>query len=382
MVCFLACSALIGGALFADNPVETWSVLSPIVSGNCQVIVGPTSDDNYTIGVIAGVPKPGEPLRVFDVTPGSPAAVAGIQKGDVLRGSDAKDACELLRAELSGKDLVLYRQSPDQPEPTRVTIHPKLRREVYPGETQQLWRVTEYVDGGRFRVTGALVRGSLGDYELRLGIHNLQTGSLLQLDEAKIFLTDAQGGEFVHQPFAEWKQSLETLIAQFNALARGMESIPYVPPPPPPPPTHYRVSSSVDGSYVLTPVGADTYQVNGRAQVESTVSPEYTPSEQIGQAARSVASIFEAIRVARTNKEISKLRQRAAADGAAAEKMLADGTASHLETTAPIASGARRTGAVAFVRPKDSNPSAIKAILVVTDTSTQKQYFIAFEFHR
>ena len=380
--------ALTTSGRFADNPVETWNILSPIVSGNCQVTMGPEAQDAYTIGIIAGVPQPGEPLRVFDVTAGGPASVAGIQKGDLLWGSDSKDSpaiigsCELLRRELSGpKDLVLYHQSSDQQEPTRVTIHPKPRREVYPGETQMFWKiVSEYVEGGRFRATGALAHGSLGDFELRLGIYNLQTGSLLQLDESKIFLLDDQGAEFAHQPFAEWKQSLESLIASANALAQGMESIPYVAPPPPPTPTHYHVSSSADGTYVLTPMGGGAYQVNGRAQVESTVSPEYTPNEQIGQATRSIASIFEAIRTARTNKEINKLRQRAAANAAAAEKLLADGTASHLETIAPIAPGARRMGAVAFVQPKNSNASTMKAIFVVSDTSTKKEYFVTFQF--
>jgi hypothetical protein len=379
---------LTASALFADNPAETWNFLSPIVSGNCQATAGPEAQDAYTIGVIAGVPQAGEPLQVFDVTAGGPAAAAGVQKGDSLWGIDAKDSptaidsCELLRRELSGsKDLVLYRQSSDHQERTRVTLHPKLRREVYPGESQMQWKITsEYVDGGRFRASGALAHGSLGDFELRLGVYNLQTGSLLQLDESKIFLLDDQGAQFAHQSFAEWKQSLEKLIASANALAQGMESIPYVAPPPPPPPTHYHVSSSADGTYVLTPMGGGAYQVNGQAQVESIVSPEYTPNEQIGQAARSIASIFDAIRTARTNKEINKLRQRAAANAAAAEKLLGDGTASHLETVAPIAPGARRTGAVAFVQPKNSNPSIMKAIFVVSDTSTKKEYFVTFQF--
>jgi len=380
--------ALTASSLSADNPAETWNMLSPIVSGNCQVTVGPETQDTYTIGIIVGVPQPGKPLRVFDVTAGGPASVAGIQKDDMLWGSSstgapaAIDACELLRRELSGsKDVVLYRQSADEQEPTRVTLHPKLRREVYPGESQMHWKIiSEYVDGGRFRATGALARGSLGDFELRLGVYNLQTGNLLQLDESKIFLLDDQGAEFAHQPFAGWKQSLESLIASANALAQGMESIPYVAPPTPPPPTHYHVSSSADGTYVLTPMGGGAYQVNGQAQVESTVSPEYTPSEQVGQAARSIASIFEAIRTARTNKEINKLRQRAAANAAAAEKLLADGAASHLETIAPIAPGARRTGAVAFVQPKNSNAFTVKAIFVVSDTSTKKEYFVTFQF--
>jgi len=380
--------ALSASNLSGDNPVETWNILSPIISGNCQATAGPEAQDAYTIGVIAGISHPGEPLRVFDVTPGGPASVAGIQKGDTLWGNDSKgtpaaiDSCELLRQELSGsKDLVLYRQSSDQQEPTKVAVQPTLRREVNPGETKMLWKIiSEYVEGGRFRATGALAHGSLGDFELRLGVYNLQTGNLLQLDESKIFLLDNQGSEFAHQPFEEWKRSLESLIASANALAQGMESIPYVAPPPPPPPTHYHVSSSADGTYVLTPMGGGAYQVNGRTQVESTVSPEYTPNEQIGQAARSIASIFEAIRTARTNKEINKLRQRAAANAAAAEKLLADGTASHLETIAPIAPGARRTGAVAFVQPKNSNASTMKAIFVVSDTSTKKEYFVTFQF--
>lgn len=113
--------ALTASSLSADNPAETWNMLGPIISRNCQVAVGLEAQDTYTIGAITGVSQPGDPLRVFDVTAGGPASVAGIQKGDMLWGRDSKDgpaiidSCELLRRELSGPgDLVLYRQAPDQ----------------------------------------------------------------------------------------------------------------------------------------------------------------------------------------------------------------------------------------------------------------------------
>jgi hypothetical protein len=352
--------------------------------------MGPEAQETYTIGLTAGRPKPDEALLVTDVMAGSPASAAGIQKGDLLWGSDSEgnaaviDSCELLREERSGPGhLVFYRQSADQKEPSKLNVHPKPRREVFPGESQARWKIIcEFVDGGRFLAAGALARDSLGDFELKIGIYNsFQAESLLQLDESKIFLLDAQNAEFKHQPFAEWKQQVEGLVASANALAQGMESVPYVPPPPPPPPTHYHISSSVDGRYVLTPIGAGTYQANGQAHVESTVSPEYTTNEQIGQAARGIASLFDAIRIARTNKEIKKLRQRAAANAAAAEKLLADGTAAHLETIAPIAPHAKRSGAVAFVQPTNFSGPPIRAIFVVSDTSTKKEYFVTFEFH-
>jgi hypothetical protein len=385
---FFACSQLVVCNVSAENPVETWNFFTPVAIGSCQLYQGSNAQETYTIGLTAAVSKPGDPLKVIDVTASGPASLAGIQKDDVLWGSDSGsrpvviDSCELLRKELSGpKDLVLYHQSSDQQGPIQVIVHPKLRRDVYPGEAQMSWKlVSEFVDGGRFRVTGTLARGSLGDFELRLGIYNLQAASLLQLDESKIFLLDDRGVELTHQPFAEWKQQLETLLARANALARGMESIPYASPPATPPPTHYRISGSADGNYVLTPMGGGAYQVNGATQVEASLSPEYTPSEQIGQAARSIGSIIDAIRIARTNKEIANLRKRAAENAAGVQKLLAAGTASHLETTAPIAPGARRSGAIAFVAPKDSSASAIKAIFVVNDTSTKKDYFITFEF--
>ncbi len=52
----------------ADNPVQTWNILSPIVSGSCQATTGPEAQEAYTIGIIAGVPQPGEPLRVFNLS--------------------------------------------------------------------------------------------------------------------------------------------------------------------------------------------------------------------------------------------------------------------------------------------------------------------------
>jgi hypothetical protein len=240
--------------------------------------------------------------------------------------------------------------------------------------------VSEFVDGGRFRVTGALARGSLGDFELRLGIHNLQTVALLQLDEGKIFLLDEQGAEFAHQPFSQWKQGLESLIAQANALAQGMDYVHYAAPPALAA-THYHISSSADGSYVLMPTGGGAYQVNGQTQIESTVSPEYTPNEQMAQAARGIASLVEAIRAARANKEIARLRQRAASNAEALKSLLAAGTASHLETTAPIAPGARRTGAVAFVQPANLNSATVNAVVVVRDFAAKHDYFITLQFH-
>jgi hypothetical protein len=326
---------------------------------------------------------------VTEVVPGGPASIAGIQPGDPLWGTDSSDrpavidSCELLRREIPGKhDLVLFSQRAGQQEPTRIIIHPRLRRDVYPDEGRTQWKmVSEFVDGGRFRVTGALARGSQNDFELRLGVHNLQTASLLQLDESKIFLLDEQGVEFAHQPFAQWRTGLESLIAQANALAQGMESLPYVPPRAAPPPTHYHISSSADGSYVLMPIGDGAYQVNGQTQVESTVSPEYTPNEQMAQAARGIASLVEAIRTARANKEIARLRQRAAANAEALRNLLAAGSASHLETTAPIAPGARRTGAVAFVQPANLNSATVNAVVVVSDSASKHDYFITLQFH-
>lgn len=383
-----AFSLLSSGVLSAVDAEETWSFLTPVAVGNCQDFQGPTAQETATIGVIGGISQPGEPLRVIEIVPGGPASIAGIQIGDSLWGSDSNnqpaiiDSCDLLRSELSGAtDLVLYSQHAGQQERARIVVHPKLRRDVYPAEGQTQWKmVSEFVDGGRFRVTGALARGSQNDFELRLGIHNLQTASLLQLDESKIFLLDEQGTEFPHQPFSQWKQGIESLIAQANALAQGMESIQYAAPPTPPP-TQYHISSSADGSYVLMPIGGGTYQVNGQTQIESTVTPEYTPNEQMAQAARSIAFIVEAIRTARANKEIARLQQRAAANAEALRNLLAAGSASHLETTAPIPPGARRRGAVAFIQPKSLNSSTVKAILVVSDPSSKKDYFITLQFH-
>jgi hypothetical protein len=324
----------------------------------------------------------------MDVANGGPAAFAGIQKGDSLSGNGSNglpvviDSCELLREELSGKDLVLYDRHKGQTDPTRIVIHPRLLRDAFPGQAQVGWKVvSEFVDGGRFLALGALARSSQGNYELRVAIRNFEPDGALQLDEGKIFLVDDQGAEFSHPPFAEWKQYVEGLVAQANALANGMENIPYVPPPPPPPPTHYHISSSVDGNYLVTPMGAGMYQINGQTRVESTVSPQYTPNEQIAQAGRSIASIFDAIRTARANKEIKRLRERAASNASALQKLLADGTASHLDTTSPVAPGAKRTGAVAFVQPTNFSSSAVKAIIVINDNLTHKDHFVTFEFH-
>jgi len=235
----LTLSLLTARTLSAGQTAETWGFLTPVAVGNCQSFQGPTAQEAATIRLVGGISQPGEVLRVVELVPNGPASIAGIQAGDSLWSGDSNDrpavidSCELLRREISGThDLVLFSRRAGQQEPTRMVIHPKLRRDVYSDEGRTQWKmVSEFVDGGRFRVTGALARGSQNDFELRLGVHNLQTASLLQLDESKIFLLNEQGAEFAHQPFAQWRMGLESLIAQANALAQGMESLPYVPPP-------------------------------------------------------------------------------------------------------------------------------------------------------
>src|ERR1700756_778742 len=79
---------------------QTWKMLSPAPAGNCQTVYGPDGQNTYTIGAFTALTAPGEPLRVNDVTVEGPASTAGIQKGDLLWGSDTQgkpvviDACE------------------------------------------------------------------------------------------------------------------------------------------------------------------------------------------------------------------------------------------------------------------------------------------------
>jgi hypothetical protein len=130
----------------------------------------------------------------------------------------------------------------------------------------------------------------------------------------------------------------------------------------------------------LAPQGGGSYSATGQTQFDSTITPDYTASEQIQQASRGIAALIDAIRTAKNNKEIARLRVRAAENAVAIQKLLAAGTSAHLETSAPMAPGARRSGAVAFVRPKNSDSPTVKVILVVSDPNSRSDQFIAFQF--
>ena len=116
--------------LSAGQVSETWTFLTPVAVGNCQSFQGPAAQETATIGVVGGTAQPGEPLRVIEVAPASPASIAGIQAGDSLWGIDAGDgpvaidSCELLRREVSStRDLVLL-QPADRAARTDPNSHP------------------------------------------------------------------------------------------------------------------------------------------------------------------------------------------------------------------------------------------------------------------
>jgi len=292
------------------------------------------------------------------------------------------DSCGLLLQERSSSTaLILYAQSQGQQSPVQLTIKPKARREVYPGEAQlPVSPVSEYLSGGRIRAGATLAQGPHGNFELRISVENSGTDSLLQLDDQKIFLLDASSNQLVQYSYAEWKRSIEGVLGEAEALAKGMEQIPYVPPPSPPLPTQYRITGTADGTYTLTPMGNNSYQLSGESRVDLTMAPEYTMGEQVAQAAGTLATIIQDIRIARANRKVKKLRHQAEGDAQALRKILAAGTAAHLDTSLPIAPSAIRAGSVEFLPSDALNPSKMKAIFVVSDASSKKDYFVTFEF--
>src|SRR6266850_1791363 len=287
------------------------------------------------------------------------------------------DSCGLLLQERSSSTaLILYAQSQGQQSPVQLTIKPKARREVYPGEAQlPVSPVSEYLSGGRIRAGATLAQGPHGNFELRISVENSGTDSLLQLDDQKIFLLDASSNQLVQYSYAEWKRSIEGVLGEAEALAKGMEQIPYVPPPSPPLPTQYRITGTADGTYTLTPMGNNSYQLSGESRVDLTMAPEYTMGEQVAQAAGTLATIIQDIRIARANRKVKKLRHQAEGDAQALRKILAAGTKGHLDTTQPIAPSAIRAGSVEFLPSEALNPSKMKAIFVVNDASSKKNYF-------
>lgn len=385
---FLA-TALLSQAPSPQNQTNAWHYFHPVPKGTCQTMFGPDAQQDLTIGLLATPLKPEGPLKVTYVAPSGPAADAGIREGDLLWGRDPNnnqigiDSCGLLLQERSPSPLlILYAQSQGQQAPVQLTVKPKPRREVYPGEAQlPVSPVSEYLSGGRIRAGATLAQGPHGDFELRISVQNSGTDTLLQLDDQKIFLLDASSNQLVQYSYAEWKRSIEGVLAEAEALAKGMEQIPYVTPPCPPPPTQYRIAGTADGTYTLTPIGNNSYELSGESRVDLTMAPEYTMGEQMEQAAGTLATIIQDIRIARANRKIKKLRQKAEGDAQALRKILAAGTAAHLDTTLPIAPSAIRGGSVEFLPYGALNPSKMRAILVVSDASSKKDYFVTFEFH-
>jgi hypothetical protein len=379
--------------LAASQPAETqtngWRYLHPVAVGNCQQTFGPDAQQDFTIGVMVALAETNGTLRVISVAPSGPAAVAGIREGDSLWGSDVNrnrismDVCELLRGERLASPLILYRQAQEQVAPVQVVVQPKTRREVYPHQLQYPVNIqSEFVDGGRFWAGATLAQGPHGDYELRVTLQNWATNTLLQLDEQKVFLLDASGNQLALYSYSTWKSYVERLIAEATALAEGMEQVPYIAPPQPPPPTHYRISGTTNSTYTLTPLGSEAYQLSGTSQTDLTMSPQYTTPELAAQAGTNIRTIIEDIRTARTNKKIKKLRERALADASALRKILAEGVAAHLDTAQPIPTRALRTGSVEFLPSTSPDSSTMRAVYVIADAASNKNYFVTFEFRR
>ncbi len=356
-----------------------WHSFHPVSNDKCQTAFGADAQSDRTIGINVTPSKASDSLRVTFVVPDGPADVAGIRKGDLLWGTSPTgepipiDACQLLQQEKSNTSVLdLYHAASNEMAPARVAVKSRMRRDVSPGESRLAWNiVAQLLDGGRFETAAALSQGPEGDFELKLSVENRTTDTLLQLDGEKTSCSTAKARSSLNIVMwtgnIPWKRSWP----KPRLLPRD-ESVPYVAPDATAPATHYRITGTSTGSYELTPLTGDTFNITGQSQLDYRVDPVYTPREQAGQAAGTIAAIVEDIRIARANKQIKKLRQRAAANSDTLRRLIADGTTAHFDTTAPVAPGAVRIGSVAFYSGHASDSNLIRAVYVIHDTASKR----------
>jgi hypothetical protein len=312
--------------------------------------------------------------RVDAVTPGFPAASAGILPGDLIvsvdgtsvKGVDTSEALKMIAQKKEGEvaNIVLNRSG----ETKTITVTVRVRKQLLASDAQ--WQkestlppgVGQTIFGGSGAVTAVLGQSEQHPNDVFLYLYiSSKDAPAFAIDDLKFFVLDGTSQQLRHVSLDEIKYGIQLEVA------RNWKGGNYPAPPPPSPQRQYTISGIDNGNYTVTNLGGGMSNISGTSNSTYTVTqqPDYS---QLGY------SLGLAIRQYRDKKTDQKLLEQ----GKAA---ITSWEGPYFKSQAPIVPGETRGGEIMYWTGSNRRPQPpYRIVLFFTDPRTQKDEHVTFAF--
>jgi membrane-associated protease RseP (regulator of RpoE activity) len=312
--------------------------------------------------------------RIESVTPGFPAANAGILAGDVvvaldgtsIKGLDTAEALQPIFHKHEGDIANLTINRNGQTKTIAVTVG--VRKHLLANDPQ--WQkeaklppaVAQAIFGSSASVTASVFQTDQYPNHafLVVYVYSKDAPSFLA-DDMKFFVLDGTGQQLRHVSLDEIKYGIQLAVAQ------NWKGGNYPPPPPPSPQRQYTISGMENGNYTITNMGGGMGSISGTSSSTYTVTqqPDYN---QLGY------SLGLAIRQYRDAKADKKLLEQA-------KQSIASWEGPYFKSQSPIVPGENRGGEIMYWTGSSRKPQPpFRVVLFLTDPRTQKEEHVTFAF--
>jgi|HubBroStandDraft_5_1064220.scaffolds.fasta_scaffold69004_1 membrane-associated protease RseP (regulator of RpoE activity) len=309
------------------------------------------------------------------VTPGFPAAIAGILPGDIIasidgsstKGLDTTEIASLIAKKQDGEILSLTINRNGVPNIVAVRVGSKKRLLANDPQWQEYKKfppaVGQFIFGRTAAIQATLFLSEQYPNDAFLGIH-IESGKdapSFTVDDTKLFVLDGTGQQLRHVSLDEIKYQIQVLVAQ------NWKGGNYPPPPPPSPQRQYTISGIENGNYTITNLGGGMGSISGTSTSTYTVTqqPDYS---QLGY------SLGLAIRKYRDTKSNQKLLEQA-------NEATANWEGAYFKSLSPIVAGENRSGQIMYWTGSTRRPQPpYRVVLFISDPRNQTEEHITFAF--
>jgi hypothetical protein len=325
-------------------------------------------EDEGMIGVNGNGTEDG--YKVETVTPGFPAAIAGILPGDIIASMDGTstkaEIVKLIAHKRDGETLNLTINRNGDAKTFVVTVG--TRKRLLANDVQ--WQsertmppgVSQIIFGGSVGVLAQLAESEQYPSDVFLFVHVASKDAApFVADDTKFFILDGTGQQLRHVSLDEIKYGIQLQVAQ------NWKGGNYPPPPPPSPQRQYTISGVQNGNYTITNLGGGIGSVSGTSNSTYTVTqqPDYN---QLGY------SLGLAIRRYRDAKSDKKLIEQA-------KEAIASWEGPYFKSQSPVVPGENRGGEIMYWTGSSRRPQPpFRVVFFLTDPRSQKEEHVTFAF--
>jgi hypothetical protein len=312
--------------------------------------------------------------KVEAVTPGFPAAIAGILPGDIIasmdgtptKGLDTTEIVKLIAHKQDGEGLNLTINRKSEAKTFAVTVGARKRLLAndaqWQAESKSPPGVSQIIFGGSVGVLAQLAESEQYPSDVFLNVYVASKDAApFVADDTKFFILDGTGQQLRHVSLDEIKYQIQLLVAQ------NWKGGNYPAPPPPSPQRQYTISGVENGNYTITNLGGGMGLISGTSSSTYTVTqqPDYS---QLGY------FLGLAIRKYRDSKSNQKLLEQA-------KELTASWEGPYFKSQSPIVAGENRNGQIMYWTGSTRRPQPpYRVVLFITDPRSQKEENVTFAF--